>query len=84
MTTGAVKDSKQQLVQYFQQIRSERKKLDTKIATKHEAFPKEQETALKQVQDLAVKAIEGSSNVNSYQAMKEIALEQAKSQAKTK
>jgi hypothetical protein len=33
---------------------------------------------------LAVKAIEGSSNINSYQAMKEIALEQAKSQAKAK
>jgi hypothetical protein len=42
------------------------------------------ESALKQVQDLAVKAIEGTANVNSYQAMKEIALEQAKSQAKNK
>ncbi|MDJ0676561.1 MAG: hypothetical protein QNJ36_14465 [Calothrix sp. MO_167.B42] len=41
-------------------------------------------SALKQVQDLAVKAIEGSANVNSYQAMKEIALEQAKGQGKTK
>jgi DNA repair exonuclease SbcCD ATPase subunit len=42
------------------------------------------DSALKQVQDLAVKAIEGSANVNSYQAIKEIALEQAKSQAKAK
>jgi hypothetical protein len=42
------------------------------------------ESALKQVQDLAVKAIEGSSNINSYQAIKEIALEQAKTQAKNK
>ncbi|MDJ0734258.1 MAG: hypothetical protein QNJ47_09315 [Nostocaceae cyanobacterium] len=42
------------------------------------------ESALKQVQDLAVKAIEGSANVNSYQAMKEIALEQAKGQSKNK
>jgi hypothetical protein len=42
------------------------------------------ESALKQVQDLAVKAIEGTSNVNSYQAIKEIALEQAKSQVKNK
>jgi len=41
-------------------------------------------SALKQVQDLAVKAIEGSANVNSYQAMKEIALEQAKGQGKAK
>ncbi len=42
------------------------------------------ESALKQVQDLAVKAIEGSANVNSYQVMKEIALEQAKSTMKAK
>jgi hypothetical protein len=42
------------------------------------------ESALKQVQDLAVKAIEGSANVNSYQVMKEIALEQAKSTVKAK
>jgi uncharacterized coiled-coil protein SlyX len=40
--------------------------------------------ALKQVQDLAVKAIEGSANANSYQTLKEITLEQAKSQAKAK
>jgi chromosome segregation ATPase len=40
--------------------------------------------ALKQVQDLAVKAIEGASNVSSRQAVKEIALEQAKTQAKNK
>ncbi|MEH1901209.1 MAG: hypothetical protein V7L04_07295 [Nostoc sp.] len=45
---------------------------------------KQLESALKQVQDLAVKAIEGNSNVNSYQAIKEIALEQAKTQAKNK
>ncbi|HEY9804523.1 MAG TPA: hypothetical protein V6D25_29595 [Leptolyngbyaceae cyanobacterium] len=42
------------------------------------------DSALKQVQDLAVKAIEGTANVNSYQAIKEIALEQAKSQVKNK
>ncbi len=42
------------------------------------------DSALKQVQDLAVKAIEGSANVNSYQAIKEIALEQAKSPVKNK
>jgi hypothetical protein len=45
---------------------------------------KQLEAALKQVQDLAVKAIEGSANANSYQTLKEITLEQAKSQAKTK
>jgi hypothetical protein len=42
------------------------------------------ELALKQVQDLAVKAIEGTSNRKSFEAMKEIALEQVKNQAKSK
>lgn len=45
---------------------------------------KQLESALKQVQDLAVKAIEGAANVNSYQAVKEIAIEQAKTQMKNK
>jgi hypothetical protein len=40
MTTGAVKDSKQQLVKSFEQIRAERKKLDAKIATKQEEAEK--------------------------------------------
>lgn len=40
--------------------------------------------ALKQVQDLAVKAIEGSASVSSFNAVKEIALEQAKNQNKAK
>ncbi len=40
--------------------------------------------AQKQVQDLAVKAIEGSSNRKSFEAMKEIAMEQAKTQQKGK
>jgi DNA repair exonuclease SbcCD ATPase subunit len=42
------------------------------------------DAALKQVQDLAVKAIEGASNRNSFEAIKEIALEQAKNQPKSK
>ncbi len=51
--------------------------------TRLQNLSKQFESALKQVQDLAVKAIEGTSNVNySYQAIKEIALEQAKSQLK--
>ncbi|MFB2921579.1 hypothetical protein [Aerosakkonema funiforme] len=45
---------------------------------------KQLDAALKQVQDLAVKAIEGSSNANSFQAVKEIAIEQAKNQNKVK
>lgn len=42
------------------------------------------DSALKQTQDLAVKAIEGAANVGSFQAMKEVALEQAKTQGKAK
>ncbi|MDY6940094.1 MAG: hypothetical protein SWY16_20865 [Cyanobacteriota bacterium] len=42
------------------------------------------DSALKQVQDLAVKAIEGSANANSLQAVKDIALEQAKNQPRGK
>ena len=38
--------------------------------------------ALKQSQDLAIKAIEGASNSSSFQAVKEIALEQAKNAPK--
>ena len=40
--------------------------------------------AQRQVQDLAVKAIEGSSNRKSFEAMKEIAMEQAKNPQKNK
>ena len=40
--------------------------------------------ALQQVQDLAMKAIDGAANANSLQAMKEIALEQAKTSNKGK
>ncbi|MEM9006214.1 MAG: hypothetical protein AAGE59_22140 [Cyanobacteria bacterium P01_F01_bin.86] len=40
--------------------------------------------ALKQVQDLAVKAIEGSSNIQSFEAFKSLAMEQAKNQMKGK
>ncbi|MEH2350664.1 MAG: hypothetical protein V7K55_22205 [Nostoc sp.] len=56
----------------------------TNQETRIQNLSKQLESALKQVQDLAVKAIEGNSNVNSYQAIKEIALEQAKTQAKNK
>lgn len=56
----------------------------TNQETRLQNLSKQLESALKQVQDLAVKAIEGTANVNSYQAIKEIALEQAKSQVKNK
>lgn len=45
---------------------------------------KQLDAVLKQAQNLAMKAIEGASNVSSLQAMKEIALEQAKNVQKNK
>ena len=61
--------------------------LEQTIQTNEEriqALSKQLAAALKQVQDLAVKAIEGASNIQSYEAFKEIALEQAKTQMKGK
>ncbi|WP_088889043.1 hypothetical protein [Leptolyngbya ohadii] len=52
--------------------------------TRIQNLSKQLDGALKQVQDLAVKAIEGSANVSSFNAVKEIALEQAKNQNKPK
>ncbi|MBD1896054.1 hypothetical protein [Coleofasciculus sp. FACHB-129] len=48
------------------------------------SLSKQLDSALKQVQDLAVKAIEGASNASSYQSLKEITLEQAKTLQKNK
>lgn len=56
------------------------KKLDEQIAE----LSKQLATALKQAQDLAVKAIDGASNSTSFAAVKEIALEQAKTSQKFK
>lgn len=61
--------------------------LETAIANNETRITKlsaQLDSSLKQVQDLAVKAIEGASNRNSFDAMKEIALEQAKNQQKGK
>ena len=52
--------------------------------TRINSLSKQLDSTLKQVQDLAVKAIEGTSNRNSFEAMKEVALEQAKNQPKNK
>lgn len=49
-----------------------------------QSLSKQLDAALKQVQDLALKAIEGSANIQSYQAFKEIAMEQAKNPMKGK
>jgi hypothetical protein len=61
--------------------------LEEQVAHQQEQIDKlskQLENALKQAQELAVKAIEGSSNQSSFDALKEIALEQAKGQPKTK
>ena len=61
--------------------------LDETISKQNEQIAelsKQLATALKQAQDLAIKAIDGASSSNSYAAVKEIALEQAKTSAKTK
>lgn len=67
---------------------------DLKISTKEETIAKQAaqidslskqlNNALKQAQDLAVKAIEGAANVNSFEAIREIAMEQAKTPQKGK
>ncbi len=68
---------------YEQQIQSLEQNIQNQEA-RIQSLSKQLDSALKQVQDLAVKAIEGASNANSYQALKEITLEQAKGQMKAK
>jgi len=61
--------------------------LEEQVATQTsqiDKLSKQLEAALKQAQELAVKAIEGSSSHSSFEALKEIALEQAKNQTKAK
>jgi len=61
--------------------------LDETIAKQNEQInelSKQLATALKQAQDLAIKAIDGASNSSSFAAVKEIALEQAKTSQKAK
>ncbi|MEM9152892.1 MAG: hypothetical protein AAGB19_20905, partial [Cyanobacteria bacterium P01_F01_bin.3] len=61
--------------------------LEQTIQTSEEriqTLSKQLAAALKQVQDLAVKAIEGSSNIQSFEAFKSLAMEQAKTQVKGK
>lgn len=48
------------------------------------SLAKQLETALRQAQELAVKAIEGAANSQGFDAVREIALEQAKGQTKGK
>lgn len=76
------------------EIEGERHNYELRIATLEETInnqgirqqklSEQLEASLKQVQDLAVKAIEGTSNRNSFEAIKEIAMEQAKNPQKSK
>lgn len=68
---------------YDLQIQSLQETIQTQDA-RLQTLSKQLDAALKQVQDLAVKAIEGASNVSSFQAVKEIAIERAKTQNKNK
>jgi hypothetical protein len=77
------KDLEGQKRNYELRIQSLEQTIQNQEARLHN-LSKQLDAALKQVQDLAVKAIEGASNINSYQALKEIAMEQAKGQAKLK
>ena len=61
--------------------------LDTNIKNQENRIQnlnKQLETALKQVQDLALKALEGAANQKSFDTVREIAIEQAKNQPKNK
>lgn len=62
------------------ELESAIKKQDEQIAE----LSKQLANALKQAQDLAIKAIDGASNSTSFAAVKEIALEQAKTSQKFK
>ena len=73
---GARSNYKLQIESLLQTIRNQEERIQT--------LSKQLDATQKQVQDLAVKAIEGTSNRNSYQAMKDIAMEQAKNQQKGK
>ena len=55
-----------------------------KQAAQIEGLSRQLATAIKQAQDLAVKAIEGASNATSFEAIRAIAMEQAKTSAKSK
>ncbi len=71
-----------------------RRVYDLRITSLQETIDKQQDqirelsakldTALKQTQHLAVKAIDGAANTTSFEAMKEIAMEQAKNSGKGK
>jgi uncharacterized coiled-coil protein SlyX len=76
------------------EIEGERRIYELKIQSLEDTIKKQQQqmnslsaqldVAVKQVQDLAMKAIEGASNTSSLQAVREIALEQAKTVQKGK
>jgi len=77
------KETEGQQRTYELRIQSLQETLDTQ-GNRIQSLCKQLDAALKQVQDLAVKAIEGTANQKSLQSMKEIAIEQARTQNKGK
>ncbi len=77
-----------------QEIEGERQNYDLRLAALDRTLAAQDErlavladqldAALTQVQDLAVKAIEGSANQRSFEALKEVTLEQARNSVKSK
>ena len=78
----------------LQDIAGQKRTYELRIASLEDVFSTQDErleslsaqldAALQQVQDLAIKAIEGASNLNSLKSIREIAIEQAKNPNKSK
>ena len=77
------KDIEGQRRVYEQRIQSAQTRLDL-LSVRAQQLSEQVSAASRQMQDLAVKAIEGQANTSSLSAFKELAMEQAKAQGKGK
>ena len=77
------KDIEGQRRVYEQRIQSAQTRLDL-LSVRAQHLSEQVSAASRQMQDLAVKAIEGQANASSLSAFKELAMEQAKAQGKGK
>ncbi|ANC71683.1 coiled-coil domain-containing protein [Deinococcus radiodurans] len=77
------KDIEGQRRVYEQRIQSAQTRLDL-LSVRAQQLSEQVSAASRQMQDLAVKAIEGQANASSLSAFKELAMEQAKAQGKGK
>ncbi|MGB1275419.1 MAG: hypothetical protein ACPG77_06685, partial [Nannocystaceae bacterium] len=90
----ARRDTKAKAQLLEKESEGKRRVFELRISSLQDTIDKQQEritelsskldTALKQTQDLAVKAIDGASNSTSFEAIREIAMEQAKTGSKGK